>query len=1778
MADGVTSQVQHITSLDFDMTKALQQLQELQERFNAVTQEIASRNWTINAVFNGDEELDKLENKAASLAGQISNLENEIKNNNAATVNSFSQVDQQLEQLNSSFGNAKGSVSDYKSGLEDTSAATDNLNNTTSVLVSTIESKLVSVLQQAAKAGYDAIKSTEDSMVEIGRVLNTTASETETLRGSLFDLGNEYGRSFEDVSDVALRFAQAGYDMNDTISSTRALLLGMNTAELEASSGTTELIGILNQWQMESSELTTVIDKLNYTADNNAITTQDLADALLKASSMAKTAGMSFDDTVGVLTAMKVASGAAGKEVGNAFKSIAAYIQRPDSLKLFDSMGIDVFKNEVTGELLPMMTILENMSIKWNTSQEEMLDTLTKSGDAAQMMSEEWAIATGSLDEYNQYQEAAAAATDKANDAESRAQAQAAAGVFRRNYYIALMENFNKAVEISGDLINAEGHSAEENSRYMETLTAKTEQLVVALTELAVAAADSGMLDLAKEAIETATAIVKWTTETKNLVPVLKIVGGLLLTIKSQKIADEFIAIGSAFKNAKNAFTLGATALKGVETAASGATVAATGLSAALGGIGIVLSVLSLITAAMNAYTQSIVEARQETIAAAESEKEKYDVLESSKNVYEELSERYEELRTKTYRTAEEEKELDTITAQLKDTQDKLTEAYGSQANAIDLINGKRDEEIEKLNELNEEELQYLRNAQEDAIKAQKETNLQYDTVVTKQYELKDPDGLDSIINSNFNVLNGANFTISEKFGKTKLETSATTESLEDLKTVLDEIEESGGKNTAEWSMFYEAIQGVESELSKMGDMYADLAETQFTLYNNSHDLEEVGRDGYLAWRDGLLKEAKGDNDTLDAEFEKALRSLFSQKFAETAFAKYNEAHNFNSVGREGYLSWRNGLLEAANGDTELENALTALFAQKFPEQDYLADLDAVKNMTDAEKAYYFTKKNSVVATETSVKATREATKATDEAAEQIELTDEDLAALAKTISSSESNITSLNKYMSTLAEGNGLTAKEVMELCETYGLLADQFTLTEKGYTIEVSALEELRDKQIEAAVTARLQQAGYTETVINNILKRIQAYSDEVKSISTVADAQLALEKLKLQLSDAEANAHINSQYDYAKYQEQTADLRDLIGETESYASTLEYLDELQNGLYQNLGESYSNTGKKTSDAAKEAGNAFKSLIESIERLGEMGVYNTQELIDKFEELRRTAGYTEDQIKTIEDKLHKLYESQIDEQLKAAEQAKKDYVEKTKEKYEEDKKALKKTLEEEKEQFKEQQSDELDERKKYWSDEIDKLKENLNAQISASKKAYESKKKLYEKSYDNQKESLETLRDLEIQSIKDSYNARIDALKKIKAARQAERDDEDYQEERNDLLEQISYWEQRTGTEAVENIENLKKQLADLDKEHKRDVEDREIENQIDGLETNRDNETAAIKAQYDEQIAALQKTKETELEIYETTYNAEQELLKKKLDKDVKAMEDARDADLKTFQRTQKQKLKDLEDEQEKKLQDLEDEKEKAIKAAEDKWEQIKKLFDDSNKAMVASAGIFAADLYEQFNEEFTKNFEMDLEHLRYLINELNSRKSLMEGMSGTTPKDEYKGGSSSGGGSGNNGGSSGGKKSGGSSGSGGSSSSGSTKKKKKKQEPVKASTGGKTTADGMVMLHKNELIINPPTTKKLEDLLKMFEPPKTGIVIDPSIMRSINRTAAFYHSPRGNSYNTANNYNSSNYDNSRPTIQNFYAPLQNIEKIEDAADLEAATNALERKIMRELSTKL
>ena len=1737
-----TSKTQHITALDFDITRAEAQLILLQTRINEVTKQIASSNWTINAIINGQSDYNNLRKEVEELRKR------------------YAEAQKQIDSMREVSRNAAETM-------------TSDIDN----LTSSIESKLVNALKNASAAAYEAAKSTEDSMVEIGRVLNLTSTDVEKMRDSLFGLGKEYGRSFSDVSAVALRYAQAGNDMNDTLSLTNDFMLALNTAELDVENGVQSLIGIMNQWGMEASDLSTVIDKLNYTADNNAVTTQDLVDGLLKASSMAKTAGMSFDDTVGSLTAMKVASGAAGKEVGNAFKSILAYIQRPDSLKTFDSMGIDVFKDKATGELLPMMEILQNMSEKWNTSQEEMLNTLIESGDALQMMSEEWAIATDSMEEYTEYQEAVAEATDKANDSESRAQAQAAAGVFRRNYYISLMENFNKAMEVSADLVNSEGHSMAENSRYMETLTAKTEQLRISLVELAVTAADAGFIDFAKDCLDAAASLTQWVTNTKTLIPLLISLAGIMLTIKQRKIAHEINSIVNAFENAgKGIFSVSAAANAAGASMGTAAT-AATGLNAALGAIGLVVTGISLVATAITAISSAIKEARTEAIEAGKTASENATYLFK-------LRDEYESLESISEKTAEQEERMAEI-------QREMVKSIGDKSIILRNLTEGTQKYTEALKEATQEELENLKITQLQARDAAK-SNLS--DVLIKDREARigsyRPLKLDSASafllqngyakfgNGTINGYAAVDFKISNDIVDNYVNLS---NAMEDLNKRAVELSNTYGNDVASAFLNDSGYVKTEKMLNKIkvaAEEYIaaeiNLAETDYLLNNQRPETIEQQK----AMEEAIL-------DSVSAVGE--LREVYRSYISELGTIDKQKVDFFELINLDEYETAQNALIDMAKAGELNETVFNSVIHSVVGLSPRINEL----GLSTGKCIDYI---NELAASEKT--AENNMSDITDE----IEKTDEKLQSFADTISSSESSITNLNKYIETLNSGNGLTAQQVMELCDTYDLLAEQFTLTENGYKIEISALESLRNAQIETAVSARKQQAEYTNLTTQNVMERISAYGLEIESITNIAEAEAAL--LALEAERAKIANSINSAGDVNYYMPQLSELDGIIAGICGLKDEYSNIEAAADDFYKNLGKSFesvSSGAEKSKDETEETVDALKNLTEGFEHLVSLGAYSVDEQIAYYERLRRELDLTEEQYQSLETTLHKLYRSQIDEQMEAVKEAYEKQKQAVEDYYDGEKETLKKALEEEKSA-----------REEYWDDEIDRLKDNLNAQISAAKSAYETKKKLSEKSYGNQLKALESLRDNELDNIKAVYDAQISALEKIKAARNSERDEEDYQDERAELLEQISYWEQRTSTEAVENLADLKKQLANLDKNRRREREDEKTDAQISSLKEQRDSETEEAEKYYNERIAALKSAQDTELELYETTYNREIELLEKRLETEVKALEKKRDDDLKL-----------LDEQQEKKLADLDAAKEAAVKAEEDKWEAIQEMFTEQNLNLIASAGEFAPQLYDQFHELFTKKFEMDLEDLSKSIKELDKAKSKLEsGASGLKPK--YSAPSSIGKSpavpqSGSSTGFSVGTKvkvSGTLYGDSYGGDPGKTVNGKiakitrinrngtkpysvdslgwvDESQLVKARTGGKTTADGIAMLHKDELIINPPTTKKLEDLMKELRPAPTEADIkakQDAVLaywcREIGKTqramiqAIQNHNNTYNTRNTSNISNSYHDENSRQIIQNFNAPLQNIERVEDGADINAAVNAMEREIMRKMAGML
>lgn len=674
MADNI-SQAQHITELDFDLTKALNDLQLIENEVAETAKRIATIDFKIGDVVSNSGEYEKAKKELENFTTQRKLKEKEIqaekdklakqdeKNLNKAYVlneklYSLAQkgknmsdksyvgeqkkvkqlqeqsdellkqiklsgtlTDEQREQLNLLAKQTREQENIYKKA-----AASQEKNTQSSILTGAknyIGYKTVDLGLTAVREGFEEIKDVETRMMEIARVMDLTSQETVAMRENLYALGKEYGRSFDEVSDIALRFTQAGYEANEVMEMTRAMLLGINTAELQAESGTVALIGIMQQWEYEASELTTIIDKLNYTADNNAITTQDLTDALLNASSVAKIAGMSFEDTLGVLTAMKEASGRTGKEVGNAFKSILSYIQRESSLKIFESAGISVYANEATGELRPMMDILSDMAERWGSMGDEAVDALVKSADEAQLFSEEMAAVMGVEEEYEK-------ALRDVNDAESRGVTSAAAGVFRRNYYIALMEKFAKVSKVSTDAIDTEGYSLRENQRYMETLEAKIKQLTTSLSELAVAFADAGALDMAKSLIEGATAITEFTKKTGGLENVLVTLSGIMILLNSNKIAKEFTAIGKTAKATFETVTTGAVTARG-----------------AIGTFGLALTAISLAYAGIKHAAEAGKRAAEEFVEATQRYEETTNELEKINTELEAISQSIDEINSK---------------------------------------------------------------------------------------------------------------------------------------------------------------------------------------------------------------------------------------------------------------------------------------------------------------------------------------------------------------------------------------------------------------------------------------------------------------------------------------------------------------------------------------------------------------------------------------------------------------------------------------------------------------------------------------------------------------------------------------------------------------------------------------------------------------------------------------------------------------------------------------------------------------------------------------------------------------------------------------------------------------------------------------------------------------------------------------------------------------------------------------------------------------------------
>lgn len=511
--------------------------------------------------------------------------------------------------------------------------------------------KPLNAIRDAWASINETLVKTEDAVVALQRVLNDDSLSNETISGKLYDLAAKYGQTFENANSIAQNFARTGMDWNETIKATEAALLALNVAELDATQASDGLIAIMQQFGYEASNLTGIIDILNKTADNYAVTTDKLLTALQRTGSSAKNANLSLQETVGIVTALSEATGRSGENLGTAVNSLIQFSTKTSALDTFSKLSNN------------MATLVEN----YRHGQGTVLDIWQGlSAEIQNSKGSNESILSGLFgdDDWRSLNEELQKALGE-NFAKVT-EIYDTASTFRKNYFIALLNNMDTVEKAIGTASDAAGYSQKENEKYLDTYTAKVNILKAKWEEIA--NDEQGLLAIKKLLVDVGIGVTDLLGNIGGIRTISVALGGFLLSLLPSLISKLKV--------------LGLT------------------LNSTLGWIGLIATAISAVVGGIQSAVKAQEEARQKAI----------ETYEANKKTAQSLQELYDKYKTLTDKDSE-----------YNSVQKKIVEILKEKYDVLNNLKEGTDEYAQAIKNLTEAELNRYNVDRQNAAKAAKD-------------------------------------------------------------------------------------------------------------------------------------------------------------------------------------------------------------------------------------------------------------------------------------------------------------------------------------------------------------------------------------------------------------------------------------------------------------------------------------------------------------------------------------------------------------------------------------------------------------------------------------------------------------------------------------------------------------------------------------------------------------------------------------------------------------------------------------------------------------------------------------------------------------------------------------------------------------------------------------------------------------------------------------------------------------------------------------------------
>ncbi len=202
----------------------------------------------------------------------------------------------------------------------------------------------------------------EKSLADINSVLQGSGAQLNKFKKDIFDVARETGNSFKTVSEAALELSRQGLPANEVVTRLKDSMILARLSGLDAAQSVEGLTAAVNSFSKEGLTSSQVLNKISNAAAQYAVSERDLIEGFKRSASVAQQAGVSIDELGGIITAVQQKSARGGAVIGNSFKTIFTRIQRPESLKLLEEIGVKVL--DLKGNIVPATKLLEGLASK----------------------------------------------------------------------------------------------------------------------------------------------------------------------------------------------------------------------------------------------------------------------------------------------------------------------------------------------------------------------------------------------------------------------------------------------------------------------------------------------------------------------------------------------------------------------------------------------------------------------------------------------------------------------------------------------------------------------------------------------------------------------------------------------------------------------------------------------------------------------------------------------------------------------------------------------------------------------------------------------------------------------------------------------------------------------------------------------------------------------------------------------------------------------------------------------------------------------------------------------------------------------------------------------------------------------------------------------------------------------------------------------------------------------------------------------------------------------